>query len=1028
MIKFFLEYTTTMTTAPITPVPNSDNNKVIGSSNNNNDGMVSPDHSRSRSILVADGSNMTSMITSPNSSSPRRSRSVADHLALLSMIRSKSASDADIPELKNITALAQTLRSGVDHNIHRYPSTHTHKSHHHHHHSSHSSQLNYEQVSTTGSDGGNSASSSVGTGTGTNKSPEIPYFPRITHSENDIVKLNKASIRQLDIDRIEEESLHSSSNAAAVCSSREATITSTSSTTTTPSITTPPTLTTPTITTTGAVTATTMMPTSSNHLHHRYRSTSVPLPTNDYNCRVGIVVSDYDVMMAIDKSLLSAMANPISKCVLCSFVILNIHNNQTESFVRNAAKEFIYNNYIIVYQRHQKYNKATTTHQKNSSGSTDSSNNFNKSIKRRQNNLDYHSTEYLRRRTSTDGPTIYDAAPAATATESTTTKQQQQHLPLPRANTSSTINDDGDDSDEYLMIDETTYIHILIGNDGFKRLLDGRAGVGIENNNININESIPIDTNDDDINNNDNNNNSGNNNDNDILCPFVDTIYSIIPDSKKQHEYAIQALNASKHILLHDPISTSLYDFCDQFHIARQKNCFLQFSTMFVHQYRIKTFLDCVSDSIGFGKIESIDVILNVNYNDTKKVGVTYPPQSLSDNCIHRLGRYCVLITSIMLSRSVLYSNSYFPFNNEQQREEDHRPLKAHVLSYTTMEAASVPLPSTSEWKTNAINNEDIIDHISNNNSDNHRIDIPVAAKCLVEFTNDRTLTFSVQYSAAPTRQVLTVRANGRYATISDFVIPHPDGLSTCRLYDAERTIVVPYHHRTTTTAAANNETTATATTTVNPPTVPGGLHTEDDMDSVSHVDVVCGEAVDMPSGPPQDVIMFRRFCELSRAIQQEGWDIKDDTMTGENITNNTINNEVMTHVRPPPLSSSIKTTSSDSIGYDVNRSRHSASSNDYEFINTSITGGENGMLTSSSSDNNSQLYYPQMPSLTALEAQEARDITDVAIQTKSILGALEKSCHYDTNNQQQEQQDGSGVNKNKRQGVPVPVELPNVW
>ena len=133
----------------------------------------------------------------------------------------------------------------------------------------------------------------------------------------------------------------------------------------------------------------------------------------------------------------------------------------------------------------------------------------------------------------------------------------------------------------------------------------------------------------------------------------------------------------------------------------------------------------------------------------------------------------------------------------------------------------------------------------------------------------------------------------------------------------------------------------------------------------------------------------------------------------------------------PPPLSSSIKTTSSDSIGYDVNRSRHSASSsNDYEFINTSITGGENGMLTSSSSDNNSQLYYPQMPSLTALEAQEARDITDVAIQTKSILGALEKSCHYDTNNQQQEQQQdcSGGVNNNKRQGVPVPVELPNVW
>jgi hypothetical protein len=66
---------------------------------------------------------------------------------------------------------------------------------------------------------------------------------------------------------------------------------------------------------------------------------------------------------------------------------------------------------------------------------------------------------------------------------------------------------------------------------------------------------------------------------------------------------------------------------------------------------------------------------------------------------------------------------------------------------------------------------------------------IPQLAECEVKFTNNRVVTFAVQHSAPPTRQILTVRANGRIAKMSDFVIPHRDGLSTCRFYDATHTV-----------------------------------------------------------------------------------------------------------------------------------------------------------------------------------------------------------------------------------------------
>jgi len=48
----------------------------------------------------------------------------------------------------------------------------------------------------------------------------------------------------------------------------------------------------------------------------------------------------------------------------------------------------------------------------------------------------------------------------------------------------------------------------------------------------------------------------------------------------------------------------------------------------------------------------------------------------------------------------------------------------------------------------------------------------------------DRQLNFYVAYIQSATRQAIELKATSRYATMNDFVIEHPDGLATYRVYD----------------------------------------------------------------------------------------------------------------------------------------------------------------------------------------------------------------------------------------------------
>jgi hypothetical protein len=93
-------------------------------------------------------------------------------------------------------------------------------------------------------------------------------------------------------------------------------------------------------------------------------------------------------------------------------------------------------------------------------------------------------------------------------------------------------------------------------------------------------------------------------------------------------------------------------------------------------------------------------------------------------------------------------------------------------------------------------------------------------------------LNCQVVYSDAPTRQVLTVRSEtNKFATMTDFVLPHPDGLATYRVYDKEENKLT------------------------------------------GKMDVIqAGECIDVPTGPPQNVTLWREFHQLCTSVEQFGW------------------------------------------------------------------------------------------------------------------------------------------------------------
>lgn len=118
-------------------------------------------------------------------------------------------------------------------------------------------------------------------------------------------------------------------------------------------------------------------------------------------------------------------------------------------------------------------------------------------------------------------------------------------------------------------------------------------------------------------------------------------------------KYALSALDAKKHVLLNDPVSISLQAFNEQLDYARKFGKFVQSSTAFIHQYRVRQFMDCVLKEQDFGRVTAVNAHLSVCRKDLALVGVNQPPLpiGLNQGCIRRLGRYCVLFSIVLFGK-----------------------------------------------------------------------------------------------------------------------------------------------------------------------------------------------------------------------------------------------------------------------------------------------------------------------------------------------------------------------------------------
>jgi hypothetical protein len=108
---------------------------------------------------------------------------------------------------------------------------------------------------------------------------------------------------------------------------------------------------------------------------------------------------------------------------------------------------------------------------------------------------------------------------------------------------------------------------------------------------------------------------------------------------------------------LNDPVSTSLPEFTEQQEYAKRHGKFIQFTTMFLHQYKVRSFLEGVLYDAAFGKIHTINSFVRLSFDDVEKVGVKFP-LGPNDGSIRVLGRFCVLMSTLFFSRVGSYARS----------------------------------------------------------------------------------------------------------------------------------------------------------------------------------------------------------------------------------------------------------------------------------------------------------------------------------------------------------------------------------
>mmetsp|Transcript_5687 Transcript_5687/g.11601 ORF Transcript_5687/g.11601 Transcript_5687/m.11601 type:complete len:548 (+) Transcript_5687:282-1925(+) len=153
---------------------------------------------------------------------------------------------------------------------------------------------------------------------------------------------------------------------------------------------------------------------------------------------------------------------------------------------------------------------------------------------------------------------------------------------------------------------------------------------------------------------------------------------------------------------------------------------------------------------------------------------------------------------------------------------EQSRPLRAQIEWCLRSSVATTN-------RTTAADNDDTPKNA------NGSAGVPIAAKGQVWFDNGRLLQLQVSYSAVRTHQRLQVHAATKYAVLGHFCLPAEHGLHSFRVYDC-------HYVRDTNTGKLD-------------------------------ADVTAGEALDVQSGLPQHVMMWRGFAELCQAVEEQGWE-----------------------------------------------------------------------------------------------------------------------------------------------------------
>ena len=110
-----------------------------------------------------------------------------------------------------------------------------------------------------------------------------------------------------------------------------------------------------------------------------------------------------------------------------------------------------------------------------------------------------------------------------------------------------------------------------------------------------------------------------------------------------------KALQAGKHVLVDDPVTTSVQDYCRLINLAHSQKKHLQDTTMFVYHHAVREFLTCILDEAMFGVIKKVDACFDIDSEGARFRGIASDEQR---GCIDDLCRYCVVLGLLVFQRS----------------------------------------------------------------------------------------------------------------------------------------------------------------------------------------------------------------------------------------------------------------------------------------------------------------------------------------------------------------------------------------